>query len=164
MATSRFDVNDPELRESFLRYEIVEAIERLDDAASPHWGRMRPQQMVEHLLWALDLSTGRASTQCFAKGEEVPRLKAFLKSSRPTPREFMNPALVGGLPPLRYGNLGEAKAALRRGLERFLDGPRSPEKMYTHPLFGPVGYDEWHRTHYKHAYHHLLQFGLIESA
>ena len=53
--------------------------------------------------------------------------------------------------------------ALRCELERFLDGPRSNEQVSTHPIFGPIGYDEWHRTHYKHTYHHLLQFGLIES-
>jgi hypothetical protein len=32
----------------------------------------------------------------------------------------------------------------------------------TEPVFGPIGYEEWHRTHYKHMHHHLLQFGLIE--
>jgi hypothetical protein len=28
---------------------------------------------------------------------------------------------------------------------------------------GALAHDEWHRAHYKHAYHHLLQFGLIEA-
>jgi hypothetical protein len=35
-------------------------------------------------------------------------------------------------------------------------------QLYTHPIFSPIGYDEWHRTHYKHTYH-LLRFGLIEE-
>jgi hypothetical protein len=89
-------------------------------------------------------------------------MRQFLYSNRPTPREFMNPALVDGLPPLRHGTLQQAKAALKHALDRFLDGSRSDEKLHVHPIFGPIGPEEWHRTHYKHTHHHLLQFGLIE--
>jgi hypothetical protein len=32
-----------------------------------------------------------------------------------------------------------------------------------HPLFGPIGAEEWTRVHFKHAYHHLLQFALIDG-
>ena len=66
----------------------------------------------------------------------------------------------------RFGgvkSLTAATATFARTLGSFLDGPRSNEQLYTHPIFGPIGYEEWHRTHYKHAYHHLLQFGLIEE-
>ena len=163
MTTNRFDVNDPELRESFLRHEVRRAVDRLGEASVASWGRMGAQQMVEHLIWAFELSTGQAHTECLVPVAELPRMKTFLYSNRPAPMDFMNPALVGGLPPLRYARLTEAKGALQRALERFLDGPRSSEQLYTHPVFGPIGYDEWHRTHCKHTYHHLLQFSLIES-
>ena len=163
MASSRFDVNDAELRESFLRRELVRAVERLGQASSGRWGRMCAQEMVEHLIWAFELSTGQARTECPVPEAEGPRMKKFLYDNRPTPREFMNPALAAGLPPLRYGSLSEATRALARELGRFIDGPRSSEQLYTHPIFGPIGYDEWHRTHYKHTHHHLLQFGLIQE-
>lgn len=163
MISNRFDVNDAEMRESFLRHEVVPAVERLGESSTPRWGRMRPQEMVEHLVWAFELSTGQASTECFVPEAEWPRLKKFLYDNRPTSREFMNPALAAGLPPLRYGSLGEATRALTRELARFLDGPRSNNQLFTHPIFGPIGFDEWHRTHYKHSYHHLLQFRLIEE-
>lgn len=163
MAKGRFDVNDPELRDFFLRHEVVQAVDKLGDAATPRWGRMTAQEMVEHLIWAFELSTGQARTECRVAEAERPRMKTFLYHNRPTPQEFMNPALAAGLPPLRYGSLSEATGALTRELERFVDGPRSSEQLYTHPIFGPIGYDEWHRTHYKHTYHHLLQFGLIEE-
>jgi hypothetical protein len=163
MVGRRFDVNDAELRESFLRHEVARAAEGLDEAVSPRWGRMCPQEMIEHLIWACELSTGQACTACPVPEAERPRLKEFLYDNRPTPREFMNPALSAGLPPLRYGSLSESTRALARELGRFIDGPRSSGQLYTHPIFGPIGYDEWHRTHYKHTYHHLLQFGLIEE-
>lgn len=163
MAGTRFDVNDAELRESFLRHEVVPAVDRLGQASAPRWGRMRPQEMVEHLLWAFEVSTGQARTECPVPEAEWPRMKKFLHDNRPTPREFMNPVLAAGLPPLRYESLGEATKALAQELGRFVDGPRSSDQLHTHPIFGPIGYDEWHRTHYKHTYHHLLQFGLIEE-
>jgi hypothetical protein len=47
-------------------------------------------------------------------------------------------------------------------LELCLDGPRLSQQVCTHPLFGPIGHDDWSRTHDKHRYHHLLQSGLVE--
>jgi oxepin-CoA hydrolase/3-oxo-5,6-dehydrosuberyl-CoA semialdehyde dehydrogenase len=163
MAGSRFDVNDAALREAFLRGEVTLAVEQLDQASAPRWGRMHPQEMIEHLIWAFELSTGQAPTECSVPEAERPRMKAFLYDNRPTPREFMNPALAAGLPALRYGSLSESTRALARELGRFIDGPRSDGRLFDHPIFGPIGYDEWHRTHFKHTYHHLLQFGLIEE-
>lgn len=163
MVTNVFNVNDSKLRELFLRHEFPGAIEELDAATVPHWGKMRPQEMVEHLTWAFELSTGEAQTECAVPASELTRVRRFLYSNGPTPKEFMNPALVAGLPPMRHATLEEAKAALRLQLEHFLDGPRSDDQLYIHPIFGPIGHDEWHRTHYKHAHHHLLQFGLVGS-
>lgn len=162
MPTPGFDVNDADLRESFLRYEVPQALERVTDASTARWGQMQAQEMVEHLTWAFELSTGLAQTTCSVPASELPRMRQFLHSNRPTPREFMNPALVAGLPPLRHATLQKAKAALKHALGSFLDGPRSDEKLHVHPIFGPIGHEEWHRTHYKHTHHHLLQFGLIE--
>jgi hypothetical protein len=52
---------------------------------------------------------------------------------------------------------------LRRELERFLSARDDSARLFTHPIFGALNHEEWHRTHYKHLHHHLLQFGLIES-
>jgi hypothetical protein len=30
-------------------------------------------------------------------------------------------------------------------------------------VFGPIGVEEWSRTHYKHGHYHLLQFDLIQG-
>lgn len=162
MTTTRFDVNDAELRESFLRHELGRAIDALGEASVARWGRMHAQEMVEHLTWAFRLSTGQEHTDCHVPAADRPRVKHGLYSNRPTPREVMNPALAAGLPPLQFGSLTDAKAALALEVGRFLDGPRQREQVYTHPFFGSIGHDEWHRTHYKHTHHHLLQFGLIE--
>jgi oxepin-CoA hydrolase/3-oxo-5,6-dehydrosuberyl-CoA semialdehyde dehydrogenase len=89
-------------------------------------------------------------------------MKKFLYSNHPTPQEFMNPALVTGLPPLRSASLDAAKAALLQEIERFLAGAGETYRR-THPIFGPMSYEEWHRAHYKHVHHHLLQFGVLQK-
>lgn len=158
----RFDVNDEALRESFLRHEFLSAIGALSDDAVALWGRMRPQEMLEHMAWVFRVSRGADETACATPDAELPRFRRFLYSNRPMPREFMNPALVGGLPPLRHASLGDAKAHLEREVLAFLDGRGASGALHTHPTFGPIGYEDWHRAHYKHAFHHLLQFALIE--
>ena len=163
MASSRFDVNDADLRESFLRLEVPPALDRLEPGSCARWGGMQPQEMVEHLIWALEISTGQARTECPVPEAVLPRMKKFLYDNRPTPQGFMNPALVSGLPPLRFESLSQAKVSFARELGAFLDRQPSDGTLHTHPIFGPIGYDEWHRSHYKHMHHHLLQFGLIEG-
>jgi hypothetical protein len=162
MTESPFDVNDAALRDAFLRDAVPAALAALTANAAPHWGQMTAQQMVEHLLWAFDLSNGVATVECAVPENVLPRMKRFLRNNQTTPREFMNPLLVSGLPPLRHASLNEAKAALGQELQRFLNRSGTGE-VCMHPLFGPLDHEEWHRAHYKHIHHHLSQFGVIES-
>jgi hypothetical protein len=77
----------------------------------------------------------------------------------------MNPLLTAGLPPLRRGTLAEAREALVSEADRFLGQAGSaPGTLRVHPIFGPLTLEEWSRVHFKHGYHHLLQFGLIDEA
>jgi oxepin-CoA hydrolase/3-oxo-5,6-dehydrosuberyl-CoA semialdehyde dehydrogenase len=164
MPTIPFDVNDSHLRDTFLRHSLLDALATLQANSQPCWGKMTAQQMVEHLAWAFALSTGQADTDCPIPETQRERLKAFLYDNRPTPHEFMNPVLAAGLPPLRHPGLAEARAALAAAVTRFLEqASAAPGTMHTHPVFGRVGMEEWARSHFKHAYHHLLQFGLIDG-
>ena len=163
VVTIRFDVNDAELREAFLRNLLLDALAPLSDNSNPLWGRMSAQQMVEHLGWAFELSTGQAHVDCLVPEAERERIRMFLYDNRPTPHEFMNPALVRGLPALRRASLVEAKASLRLEVDRFLyQSKMILSAVHTHPVFGPLGGEEWARTHFKHGYHHLLQFRLVD--
>jgi len=158
------DVNNPDLRETFLRRRLFEALIPLHDDTRPHWGRMTAQQMIEHLLWAFELSNGEVHVECPIPEPQRQRMKAFLYDDRPTPREFMNPVLTTGLPSLRHKGLAEAVARLRAAVNHFIQKAAStPDATQMHPVFGPIGMDEWARAHFKHTYHHLLQFGLVEA-
>ncbi len=164
MIAIRFDVNDAALRETFLRGRLFEALGALRDETRPRWGRMTARQMVEHLLWAFELSNGEVRIDCPIPEPQRRRLKAFLYDDRSTPREFMNPALTAGLPPSRHASLAEAVAGLRAAVSRFVEEAASaPDATRMHPVFGPIGLEEWARAHFKHTYHHLLQVGLVDA-
>lgn len=162
--TILFEVNDPDLRERFFRHLLFDALSGLRENIPPTWGKMTARQMVEHLVWAAEISTGRVQAECFFPEEQRERLKAFLHDNRPTPHEFQNPALAAGLLPLRYSGLAAATAALRAEMDRFLrEAVATPSTARMHPVFGPIGSEAWARSHFKHCYHHLLQFGLISQ-
>jgi oxepin-CoA hydrolase/3-oxo-5,6-dehydrosuberyl-CoA semialdehyde dehydrogenase len=157
-----FDVNDENLRRQFLREVLPRAIASLESHTPPRWGGMSAQQMIEHLTWAFDLSIGTRQVECPFTEDQCARRKPFLYDNRPSPHDFMNPALVAGLPPLQHPTLPEARAALLSSVRRFLDLPdEGTGERHIHPIFGPLDRDEWSRTHFKHGFHHLSQFGLV---
>ncbi len=163
MLKLRFDVNDSALRDTFLRTFFFGALDRLQPAERARWGRMTAQQMVEHLLWAFEISTGQVRIECPVPPDQLAKFKVFLRHNRPTPHEFMNPLLRDGLPTLRYAGVAEARTALQAEVERFIEhAGAEPEAVHTHPIFGPIGAEDWSRTHFKHCAHHLSQFGLLQ--
>jgi oxepin-CoA hydrolase/3-oxo-5,6-dehydrosuberyl-CoA semialdehyde dehydrogenase len=152
-------VDDAAFRDALLARHMWDALGSLRADTAPRWGRMSPQQMVEHLAWIFEVSTGRASVECVYPEAKRERYKSFLHDDTPMMREFRNPALAAGLPPLQHAGLPEAIAALRREVEHFLDAARV-DAPAMHPTFGPLRREEWSRSHFKHVVHHLEQFGL----
>jgi hypothetical protein len=58
--------------------------------------------------------------------------------------------------------LEAARAALRVEVHRFLlQLSAGPGALHTHPVFGLIGAHDWERAHFKHVFHHLVQFGLV---
>ena len=135
-----FDVNDRGLREALFHHLLSDAVEDLAEDVQPLWGNMTAQHMVEHLVWAFELSIGTAEVACHTPPHLVGRAKRFLYDTRPTPHEFRNPLLGESPPAFRYGTMTEAKAALQQETMRFLHHFREhPEAVHVHPLFGPLG-------------------------
>ena len=165
MTAIPFDVNDGELRRLFLRQLFTDSISRLTETAPPLWGKMTAQHMIEHLLWAFECSTGTIDLPCSTPANLLERAKRFLHDNRQTPHSFRNPLLGENPPPLRCNSFEEAKAALLDEVTRFGDHFRQqPNATHVHPIFGPLGAEEWQRSHFKHCYHHMQQFGLIDES
>ena len=165
MMTIPFDVNDETLRKKFFDHLFNECISNLDKNTPHVWGNMTPQHMIEHLVWAFECSTGILELPCRTPENILERAKRFLYDARPTPHEFKNPLLGENPLPFRFSSFMEAKDALRKATDRFIIHFREqPGAIHVHPVFGPLGAEEWHRTQFKHCYHHLLQFGLIDQS
>jgi len=63
------------------------------------------------------------------------------------------------LKPVDAASMEEERAALLELIERLGTGP-SEGAGPAHPLFGPLTWREWGVVTYKHADHHLKQFGV----
>lgn len=162
--TVPFDVNNTKVRRDFLKHGMMDILQSLSEQASPLWGGFTSQEMVEHLLWTFEFSTGDINVHRDVPAAVAERMRKFLYDDRPTPREFKNPLLAEGLPPLRFTSLEESERALQKGVDWFFDLYRNhPDTIHDHPLFGPLNGEEWERALFKHCYHHLLQFGVIQA-
>jgi hypothetical protein len=157
-----FDVNDGVARRRFLDDVAPELLASLEPIGRPAWGRMTAQQMVEHLAWLFDMSTGAAQVECAVSEAQRKHFKAFLNNEMQSPRDLENPALAAGLPALRWPTLAAALAGWDAARRCFIALDESgPSAAYVHPLLGPLNHEEWSRFHFKHVYHHLVQFGLV---
>jgi oxepin-CoA hydrolase/3-oxo-5,6-dehydrosuberyl-CoA semialdehyde dehydrogenase len=159
-----FDVNDNKLRASFFNHHLLDAIADLTEQTPPLWGNMTAQHMLEHLIWAFQCSTGTIVLACHTPENLLERAKRFLYDTRQTPHSFKNPELGENASSLLFSSFADTNTALRKELTHFLEHFRSqPGAVHVHPIFGPLGAEEWQRSHFKHCYHHLLQFGLIDQ-
>lgn len=164
MTAIRFDVNDAKNRQQFLKHILMDAIDSLTEQIQPLWGKMSAQHMVEHLIWAFELSTGKVKIQCKLPENIIDRPKKLLFTNKPTPRNFKNPVLSDSPSPLRFSSLADSKSALRKEINLFYEHIiDKPEAIHNHPILGPIGTEDWECVHFKHCYHHLLQFGLIKG-
>ena len=120
--------------------------------------------MIEHLLWTFEFATGDTGEHRDVPPLVAERMRKFLSDDRPTPHEFKNPLLGDAPPPVRFASLEESKVALQKAIDRFFYVyQKYPNAIHDHPLFGALGAEEWERALFKHCYHHLLQFGLVEA-
>ncbi|WP_422860243.1 DUF1569 domain-containing protein [Flagellimonas sp. S174] len=162
--TMPFEVNDDPARKEFLVNQLTAILMDLDEDLKPNWGKMSPQQMVEHLIWTFDISLGIIQVPCSTPGNKIEAYKRFLKSNLPTKQNFRNPILGGVLPELYFESLKDAIKGLQKKIGFFYDSNRpSAKEVQNHPIFGPLNLEEWERSHYKHCFHHLQQFGLLEA-
>ncbi len=143
--------------------ELLSLLKKLNIETKPLWGKMSAQHMVEHLILAARMSNGKLKYECFIPQEKLNVLKKFLTSSRPLPRNFVNPAIGEELIPLEFDSLEIAKELLMHEMMNHFDYfSKYPDAVLTNVTFGDLNKDEWAIFHLKHITHHFNQFGLVE--
>lgn len=136
---------------------IRQRIERLTPGTPRRWGRMTPHQMVCHLTDAYRISSGEREPKAIDNfiTRSIVRLVALH-----TPLTWPKGAKT--VPEADQERDGTKPAEWDRDLAdllRRIDAFR-PLEGHPHPFFGPLTVSEWNVWGFRHADHHLRQFGL----
>lgn len=138
------------------RAEIVSRMRSLSASSTRRWGSLDIEGMLQHLILSSrmalgDLPVPSANKRAF----HVFPLKHLLLYVLPFPK---GAPTAPALKPSAVEAFEAERATLLELFERIGTGPRDGEGPH-HPLFGPMTRREWGVVTYKHADHHLKQFG-----
>jgi hypothetical protein len=150
-------------KENFLRTKLVSYLQQLDPSTSPRWGKMNVQQMIEHYAGdAVRNASGRLKIDTIITApENLERMREFMMSEKPFKENTKNPLMDEEPPRLRYKTVQGAIGALQQELIYFFEAfEKDPNLVTRNPFFGDLNFDQNVQLLYKHALHHLRQFGV----
>jgi hypothetical protein len=138
------------------RAEISNRMRSLSASSTGRWGSMNVVSMLQHLHLSTRMALGELPVASVNKRAfQAFPLKHLLLYVVPFPKGAPTAA---ELKPGDTVSFEEERTALLELLERIGTGPRDGAGP-AHPLFGPLTWREWGVVTYKHANHHLKQFG-----
>ena len=150
-------------KENFLRTKLVGYLQRLDPGTPPAWGKMNVQQMIEHLGGdALRNANGRLlMDNIITPPGHLAKLREFMMSEKPFKENTRNPLMSDVPSPKRYKTVQGAIGALQQELIYFFEVyEKEPQLIIRNPFFGDLNFEQNLQLLYKHALHHLKQFGV----
>ena len=146
---------------AFLKRKFISLLQQIPPDKRPAWGLMSLQQMVEHMRFSVDLAAGKTGYVGDFVSPDPSKMKAFLMSDKPFRENTKNPFLPEEPTALRNHTLQGAIGELQASLIDFSNTFESePGKRVFNPIFGELDYEGQTLLLYKHALHHLRQFGV----
>lgn len=138
------------------RAEIINRMRSLSVSSTRRWGSMDVVGMLQHLRLSARMGLGELPVPSANKRvfQKFP-LKHLIIYVFPFPK---GAPTMPELKPIDAVSFEEERAAVLELMERIGTGP-SDGNGPAHPLFGPLTRREWGVITYKHADHHLKQFG-----
>ena len=138
------------------RAAISTRVRSLSISSTRRWGSMDVTSMLKHLHLSALMTLGEMPVPSANKRAfHMFPLKHLLLYVLPFPK---GAPTAPKLKPEAAASMEEERAALLELLERIGTGPHEGSGP-DHPLFGPLTWREWGVVTYKHADHHLKQFG-----
>jgi Protein of unknown function (DUF1569) len=138
------------------RAEVMSRLNSLSSSSTRRWGSMDVAAMLQHLSLSGRMTLGELEVPSANKRIfQVFPLKHLILYVAPFPK---GAPTAPELKPADAASFEEERATLLGLLERIATGPREGRGP-AHPLFGPLTWREWGVVTYKHADHHLKQFG-----
>lgn len=150
-------------KENFLRTKFISYLQKINPATTPQWGKMTLQHMIEHFGGdAVRNASGKLKIDIIlTPPERLSAMREFLMSDKPFKENIKNPLMGEELAPLRYNTVQAAIGALQQELIYFFEVyTQNPQMTTRNPFFGDLNFEESVQLLYKHALHHLRQFGV----
>ncbi len=144
----------PTLLDSADRDALVKRLRQLQPSSKSLWGKFTAHGMVCHLADALRIGLGDLT----AKPVDTLPSRTLLKwlvvyspLSPPRGKIETAPEMLSAAPTTWTDDLAT--------LEKLIERMASTACAARHPTFGPLTHEGWCRLTWKHADHHLRQFG-----
>jgi len=149
---------------NFLRETFPTRLKKLKGDEKPLWGKMNPQQMVEHMTGSFRIADEKIIQEIKTPPDRLASYKTFMMSEKEFRPNTRN-ALMGEEPePVVNENFEKAVSELEQEINDFIEYFRDqPGKSTTNGVFGDLVFEEWVQLLHKHSVHHLKQFGLLPS-
>ena len=138
------------------RSALISRLNSLTDSSTARWGRMNVTAMLQHLHLSTRMALGELPVASVNKRPfQMFPLKHLILYVLPFPK---GAPTASELKADGAASFDEERASVVNLLEQIGTGPRDGIGP-AHPLFGPLSRREWGVVTYKHADHHLKQFG-----
>ncbi len=149
-------------KESFLKNDFIPLLKKLESNDQGSWGVLHAQQMVEHFIDAVKNASGKLILPGLYEGERLEKMRQFLMSDQPFRENTSNPMMDEAGAPLRKPDMESAITKLQEELDYFFKAfKENPSLITANAFFGDLDYAGNIQLLYKHAMHHLRQFGLV---
>jgi hypothetical protein len=138
--------------------EILARIEKLTPETQHLWGKMNVSQMLAHCAVGAQWPSGDVAV----KGSPISLIGQFFKKSFiHTDKPFRkNSPTAPELTMVDPKDFQKEKAAFIAAVNKLYAGGEKGIKTEKHTFFGKMTPEEWGILNYKHADHHLSQFGV----
>ena len=147
---------------NFLRNDLIFLLKHLAPDARGTWGAMNGQQMVEHLVDVVKNASGKLKLPMVNQGERLQKARDFMFSDKPFPENIKNPFISETPPAPRKLTMQGAIDKLQQEMNYFFDVfENDPSFTTDNAFFGELDFGGNVHLLYKHARHHLKQFGLV---
>ena len=146
----------------FLKDTYLVQLRALDPTTKPLFGKMNVHQMIEHMTDSFQMATEKIIPVHEQADDMTDKMKMFMMSEKPFRENTPNPLMSDEPLPTRHSTLEESLHELTAEIELFVKKfTDEPGKIVRNPFFGKLNFEEWIHLFYKHAHHHLRQFGVF---
>ena len=146
-----------------LLFQKLKPVEALTEKTTAAWGKMTPQQMVEHLTKFVKMSNGKIDSELITPYKKVESIKKSLFTDKPFANVVQHEVMPGGEPVYENNNMFFAKQTLYEEIIEFYKFyEKNSFATPMNPTFGRLNKKEWEVFHSKHFFHHFTQFNLIK--